>query len=187
MEMPEAKYLPAKLICAGTNFEYRVHCIVTFFISTVRRCLSLHFINETCRSPKLCYRLNSGSLPSISVDFKVTGVSTTKCSVYGGCYVSITGSGFPENKDITQISFGRAPCKINSLSSTQVQCQIDIARKVWFVDNSGIHPGGLKLTHFFLCLHCEFCREHIHCYHCSDTAPPSTLLFSDNLYELSST
>ena len=92
----------------------------------------LHFISP------LFY---SGSLPSISVDFKVTGVSTTKCSVYGGCYVTITGSGFPENKDITQISFGRAPCKITSLSSTQVQCQIDIARKVWFVDNSGIHPG----------------------------------------------
>ena len=92
----------------------------------------------------------SGSLPIISVDFKVTGVSTTKCSVYGGCYVTITGSGFPENKDITQISFGRAPCKINSLSSTEVQCQIDIARKVWFVDNSGIHPGESTCAASFL-------------------------------------
>ena len=164
---------------------------MTFFISTpalilpgVQRCLSLHIVNETCRSPKFCYLFYSGSLPSISVDFKVTDVSTTKCSVYGGCYVTITGSGFPENKVITQISFGRAPCKINSLSSTQVQCQIDIARKVWFVDNSGIHPGGLMLTVFFLCLNCEFCGEHIHCYHCSNTDPPSTLLISLMNYHL---
>ncbi|KAI0230282.1 Fibrocystin-L [Lamellibrachia satsuma] len=83
---------------------------------------------------------STGSLPSISVDFKVTDVSTTKCSIYGGCYVTITGSGFPENKDVTQISFGRAPCKISSLTSTEVQCQINTARKVWFIDNTGIHP-----------------------------------------------
>ena len=97
---------------------------------------------------KVCFFFCSGTLPSISVDFKVTGMSTTMCSVYGGCHVTITGSGFPENKDITQISFGRAPCKINSITNTEVQCQIDIARKVWFVDNSGIHPGGLMLTLF---------------------------------------
>ena len=96
------------------------------------------------------YVLFSGSLPSISVDFKVTDVSTTKCSVYGGCYVTITGSGFPENKAITQISFGRAPCKINSITNTEVQCQIDIARKVWFVDNSGIHPGKSTCAASFL-------------------------------------
>ncbi|KAI0230284.1 Fibrocystin-L [Lamellibrachia satsuma] len=83
---------------------------------------------------------STGSLPSISIDFKVTDVSTTKCSIYGGCYVTITGSGFPENKDVTQISFGRAPCKISSLTSTEVQCQINTARKVWFIDNTGIHP-----------------------------------------------
>ena len=100
--------------------------------------------------------LYSGSLPSISVDFKVTGVSTTKCSVYGGCYVTITGKGFPENKAITQISFGRAPCKINSITNTEVQCQIDIARKVWFVDNSGIHPGEstCAASFLFVCLMC---------------------------------
>ena len=103
--------------------------------------------------------LFSGSLPSISVDFKVTDVSTTKCSVYGGCYVTITGSGFPENKDITQISFGRAPCKINSVTSTEVQCQIGIARKVWFVDNSGIHPGESTIPLSRLCLSCVITIE----------------------------
>ena len=79
----------------------------------------------------------------------MTDVSTTKCSIYGGCYVTITGSGFPENKDVTQINFGRAPCKISSLTSTKVQCQINTARKVWFIDNTGIHPGGSSFVDTF--------------------------------------
>ena len=65
-----------------------------------------------------------------------------KCSVYGGCYVTITGSGLPENENVTRISFGDAPCKISSITSTEVQCQISTATKVLYVDNSGIHPGG---------------------------------------------
>ena len=56
--------------------------------------------------------------------------------------MTITGSGLPENENVTRISFGDAPCKISSITSTEVQCQIGTATKVWYVDNSGIHPGG---------------------------------------------
>ena len=142
----------------------------------------------------------SGSLPSISVDFKVTGVSTTKCSVYGGCYVTITGSGFPENKAITQINFGRAPCKVNSITNTKLQCQIDIARKVWFVDNSGIHPGESTFVMLFSPCECQegtytFCMMSLsslimkmvlskirYCYHCSNAVKQLNILPTDDCY-----
>ena len=72
----------------------------------------------------LAPRFNARSVPP-----RRCGTSTTAAYIQVGHCLSI-------------VSFGDAPCKISSITSTEVQCQIGTATKVWYVDNSGIHPGG---------------------------------------------
>ncbi|XP_048254094.1 fibrocystin-L-like [Haliotis rufescens] len=84
--------------------------------------------------------LRINSIANIDYTLKVTNISPSRGSLYGGTRVTITGEGFLDSN--TLVSFGPHACVPDVINSTQIVCTIQDTGVVHEVKNTGTH------THF---------------------------------------
>ena len=91
----------------------------------------------------------SGVIPTINIELVVTNVYPLKGSLQGGTRLTITGRGFGTNDTEVEVDVGDFICDVQSLSNTQIVCQIEEAARVHTITNQGTHKG--------------ICHINIHC------------------------
>ena len=83
----------------------------------------------------------SGVIPTINIELVVTNVYPLKGSLQGGTRLTITGLGFGSNDTEVEVDVGDFMCDVQSLSNTQIVCQIEEAARIHTVTNQGTHKG----------------------------------------------
>ncbi|XP_069051252.1 PKHD1 like 1, tandem duplicate 1 [Lepisosteus oculatus] len=84
--------------------------------------------------------VSDGVNASIEYVLKVTEVSPSHGSLYGGTKVTVTGSGFSPVTDDIQISMGNITCKVTSASEHHLECITQANESSYTVTNLGSHP-----------------------------------------------
>lgn len=70
----------------------------------------------------------------------MTGLSVDKCGSFGGCPITITGTGFNTDCSKMKIMFGQVPCDASSCTDTSIECKLGYAAEVHKITNDGVNP-----------------------------------------------
>lgn len=95
-----------------------------------------------------CGRTNS--ISDITVTLKVTGLTPTQGSMYGGTVLTVTGQGFGTNSSRVEVTLGGRGCTMDTLTGTELTCTLDYTGTTHAVTNQGTHKGTMcQHTHTY--------------------------------------
>ncbi|XP_060573258.1 fibrocystin-L-like isoform X2 [Ruditapes philippinarum] len=79
----------------------------------------------------------SGDIPTVTVDLSITNVFPLQGSLLGGTKLTITGTGFGNNETLIDVKIGEVNCLTETVTDTQIVCEITDAAKTHHVTNKG--------------------------------------------------
>ncbi|XP_076438726.1 fibrocystin-L-like isoform X2 [Babylonia areolata] len=83
--------------------------------------------------------IRTNSISDITVTLKVTGLTPTRGSLYGGTLLTVTGQGFASDASLMEVKVGEHACAVDFSSSTELTCLVDYTGKTHNVTNQGTH------------------------------------------------
>ncbi|XP_053372863.1 fibrocystin-L-like [Mercenaria mercenaria] len=79
----------------------------------------------------------NGDIPSVDVDLGITNVFPLTGSILGGTKLTVTGTGFGTNATLVDVNVGDVECEIDTVTDTQIVCDITNAATTHSVTNKG--------------------------------------------------
>jgi hypothetical protein len=82
------------------------------------------------------------------VNLVVNNVYPLDGSIQGGTNLTIIGEGFGTNASLSSVSVGGVSCPVDTITDTQIKCQLAYAGRHHSVTNGGVSPGNVDNNNY---------------------------------------